>query len=141
MIGGVLLVILGLSAGFYAISELQLGTFRRMGTGMFPTVLAILLVALGLVISVPAFFRAGTLPSVDWRPLIFVSVGICAFALAIGRVGLVPAIIVLTLIAAFAERKPNFLRTGILAIALSAVAYLVFVYLLGIYIQPFGWRF
>jgi hypothetical protein len=48
IVGGLLLVVLGLGFSWYAAEHYDLGSLRRMGPGMFPTVLGVALACLGL---------------------------------------------------------------------------------------------
>ncbi len=141
LIGGGLLVVLGLWAGFHAIGNFDVGTVSRMGPGMFPASLGFLLAGLGALIALPALFRSGGPVTVDWRPLFLIMVGVLAFALTVTRFGMVPAIVVLTIAAVLADTKIKLVGTIILAIALSILAYLIFRLGLGIVLEPFRWPF
>lgn len=112
-----------------------------MGPGMFPMSLGFLLAGLGALIAIPAFFRQGTLPTIDWRPVIFVMAGVLIFALTVTRLGMVPAIILLTFAAVAADTKIGWRGAILLSIALSVIAYLIFRVGLGIVLEPFRWPF
>jgi hypothetical protein len=141
IIGGALLIILGLWAGFHAMSTFDLGTPSRMGPGMFPASLGFLLAGLGALIALPALFRGGPRITVDWRPMIFIMLGVWAFAIIVVPFGMVPAIVVLTIAAVLADTKIGIIGTAILAVALSVLAYLIFRVGLGIVLEPFRWPF
>lgn len=141
VVAGALLVVVGLSAALYATGHYPTGTLRRMGAGMFPMMLGYLLAGLGVLILVPALFRAGDLPVPDWRPLVAILVGISAFAVIVERFGMVPAIIGLTACVVFADGRPRALRTLLLACALSAIAFVVFQLALGIPLPAYRWPF
>src|SRR5690606_13342234 len=119
-----LLVALGLWAGFHAIANFDVGTVSRMGPGMFPAALGFLLASLGALIAIPALFRAGPKIEIDWRPMIFVMLGVLGFALTVTRLGMVPAVVVLTFAAVLADTKTRLIGTIVLAVALSVLAYL-----------------
>jgi hypothetical protein len=141
LIGGFLLIVVGVWAGLHAASTFDLGTVNRMGPGMFPMSLGFLLAGLGALIAIPAFFRQGTLPTIDWRPAIFVMAGVLIFALTVTRLGMVPAIILLTFAAVAADTKIGWRGAILLSIALSVIAYLIFRVGLGIVLEPFRWPF
>lgn len=141
IVGGGLLVVLGLGVGFYAAAKFEIGHPSRMGPGMFPTVLGFLLAGIGALIGVPAIFRSGELPTVDWRPLIFITLGTLLFSLTVTRLGMVPAVALLTVAAVFASTKVRLLDTLILVVALSILAYVIFRLGLGIVLEAFRWRF
>jgi hypothetical protein len=141
IIGGLALVTIGLFAAIYALASLDLGNVMRMGPGMIPAMLGVLLVLFGMAIFVPALLQQGTAIQVDWRPAILVSASILAFALIVGPFGMVPAIVVLTLIATRADSSLSILSTVILATGLALGAYLIFSVGLGAPLRVFNWPF
>jgi hypothetical protein len=72
------------------------------------------------------------------RPLVFVSLGIFAWALALIPFGLVPATAALIAISALATRPFRPVSTAALCVALSAAGYLVFIWGLGMPLTLFG---
>lgn len=141
IVGGGLLIVLGLWVGFYSVANYEVGQLGRMGPGMFPMVLGFLLAGIGALIGAPAMFRPGSLPDVHWRPLAFVTIGTLAFSLTVTRLGMVPAVALLTLMSVFAGTRVRLIHTLILVAALSILAYLIFRLGLGIVLEPFRWRF
>ncbi len=141
IIGGVLLIMVGAWAGLHAATTFDVGTMSRMGPGMFPASLGFLLAGLGILITIPALFRSGALPAVDWRPLLFIILGVMVFALTVTRLGMVPAIVLLTFAAVAADTKIGWKGAIVLAIVLSVIAYLIFRLGLGIVLEPFRWPF
>jgi hypothetical protein len=108
---------------------------------MFPASLGFLLAGLGAVIALPALFRPGEMPTVDWRPMLVIMLGVLVFGLTVTRLGMVPAIVLLTLISVFADTKLRLVGGLILSVALSLIAYLIFRVGLGIVLEPFRWPF
>lgn len=141
IVGGGALIAFGLWAGFHAVVNFDVGTMSRMGPGMFPAGLGFLLAFLGVLVMLPALFRPGTLPTVEWRPLIFTVIGVLAFALTVTRLGMVPAIVLLTIAAALADTKLKPIGIVLLAAGLSLIAYVIFRIGLGIVLEPFRWPF
>jgi hypothetical protein len=141
IVGGILLAVLGLAFSSYAAANYELGTLRRMGPGMFPTSLGIVLAAFGLVIAVPAFFRSGKRPEVRiWTP-IFVLAGVAAFAITIIPFGLIPAVLCVVVISSFAELRIKPFSLSILSTALCIIAWLVFRVGLGLPVAMFWWPY
>ncbi len=109
----------------------KLGTAREIGPGYFPFVLGSLLAVLGLVVSVRSISTRTAVVSMgewQWRPISLISLSILIFALALPRLGLMASIALMTVISAVAsEEKRTFKEMLILAVALMAFAYLVFV--------------
>ncbi|WP_312468681.1 MULTISPECIES: tripartite tricarboxylate transporter TctB family protein [Brucella] len=141
IVGGILLVALGLAFSWYAAANYELGTLRRMGPGMFPTSLGVVLAGFGLVIAIPAFFRPGVMPEIRvWTP-IYVLLGVGAFALTIRPFGLIPAVLSVVVISSLAELRVKPLSLTILSTALCLIAWLVFRVGLGLPVAMFRWPF
>jgi hypothetical protein len=141
IVGGGLLAALGAAAAAYAATHYNVGTITRMGPGMIPAALGVLLVILGLVIAIPGFFRSGQFPEVRIFTPIFVLGSIVAFAVLIRPFGLIPAVFVATFVATLAELKFRPLVSCALGLVLSVMAYGIFIAGLRLTIAPFAWPF
>lgn len=145
ILGGGVLIAIGLYAAFYAFTNLNLGTFSRMGPGMFPAGLGIVITTLGLLILIPALFRAGEPINIgvelDIRSFVIIVFGVIVFALLIDSFGIAPAVIVMTLIVRLAEEERRFLRPLVLGTILATVAVLIFRLGLGLPFQIIRWPF
>lgn len=139
IIGGALMIAGGAWFSLYAMNY-NLGTLRRMGPAYFPLGIGMLVVLFGLLLLLPALRRPGNFPRPEWRPFLAICTAVLVFALTVERLGLVPATLVLTASAAWAELRPNLRVTAILAVALSAIAVIVFTQGLGIPIPAFRWN-
>ena len=95
VVGGLLVVVIG--AGFFLSGrELEMGTSFRMGPGYFPTILSLLMVALGAVMTVLAWrgpHEEGAFGHVPWRGLILVVGAVLAFGLTLRGLGLGPVVV------------------------------------------------
>lgn len=134
LIGGVLLMALGAFVAYYASTHYELGTLRRMGPGMFPTLLGYLLCVVGLLIAAPSLYRARSDAQgepVEWRSLITVGGALAAFALTVNKLGIIPAILLMTAISAYADGRLRPLGILLLGGVLAGLAVLVFHVLLG----------
>ena len=123
------------------------GTGARMGPGYFPLVLGVLLALLGAVIT----FTAMVVETEDgektgkwiWRPVGYIVAANLAFGILLGglpsinlpAMGMVIAIVALTLIAAQAGTEFKLKEILILAAILVAGSYVTFVLLLKLQIQ------
>lgn len=141
IIGGALLIAIGGFAAAYAGARYSLGTITQMGPGMFPTVLGGLLIALGILIIIPALVRAGEMPTFEVLPFLSVILGIAGFALAIEPLGLVPAIVILSVVSVAADPRLSFLQSLLVAAALAVMCSIIFRYGLGISLQLARWPF
>lgn len=137
IIGGFTLVAIGLFAALYA-QRYDLGELQEMGPGYFPTALGVLLTVLGLFIAIPAFFREGTTINIEWKSLIWVLISLSVFAIALTKAGLIVATI-LSVLAAAVPSKSSWKTRVILALSLSVIIYLVFLFGLGMILPVWPW--
>lgn len=109
------------------------GTAARMGPGYFPTLLAGLLLVLGLIIGIRALWQQGPEPRpFKPVPLIIMSVSVVLFALLVDRLGIAVATVLLTIGARLAAPERRWPEVLLLALVLSAAAVVIFGYGLGI---------
>jgi hypothetical protein len=125
-LSGLMFIGFGLVALYFG-QKLALGTTVRMGPGYVPRMLALIMMSLGGLICVVALF-AGSEPveRIKWKPITLVTIGILCFALLFERAGLLPALVVLIMIASLAGEE--FKLTEVLAnmVVLAIVCTLVF---------------
>jgi len=138
---GGLLIVFGLGVSWYAAASYDLGTVRRMGPGMFPTALGVILAVLGLLIMVPAFFRTGERPYIRFFAPVFVLAGVAGFALLVRPFGLIPAILAVVVISSLAELKVRPVSLTLLSAGMCLLAWLVFRVGLGMTMPMFRWPF
>jgi hypothetical protein len=104
-LSGLMFIAFGLVALYFG-QKLALGTPVRMGPGYVPRMLSFILIGLGLLICIVALVKAGELAEKPkWKPITLVTIGIICFALLFERVGLLPALVVLILIASLAGEE------------------------------------
>ncbi len=128
---GVVFMLIGI-AGLYFGSDLAFGTAARMGPGYFPTLLSVLIIAIGVLVA----FRGMTLQgppieTIQLRPIAFVIAAILVFGYLIERIGLALTAALLTILAAYARPDVNLGETLLLGIGLALFTVVVFVYALG----------
>jgi hypothetical protein len=140
IIGGGVLICAGAFVAAYATTQLEVGSLARMGPGLFPAALGVLLCGFGVIIAVPALFRQGTPISLDVRPLVFVLASILVFGLTIRRFGVAPAVVVMTLVATLADQRVSWLGAIVLAVVLAGLAVLIFNVGLDIPVAPIIWE-
>jgi putative tricarboxylic transport membrane protein len=140
LIGGSVMIVIGLWAAVQAWLDYPLGSVGHMGPGMFPAGVGVLLALTGLLVFVPALFRAGpALAKPDLRAFFFVLLALVLFALTVDTFGLIPATAVLTVASVFADNKVGIVGTIVLTAVLATIAILVFSVGLGIPLEPFKW--
>jgi len=137
--GGGALVAIGGLAAVIAFQTLNMGTLTRMGPGMFPAAVGIILAALGVLILIPALFREGERIGRDKRSFVTIIGSMLVFAFLVRPFGLVPAIVGMTFLASRADSKLSWLATIVVAVCLSVGAIVVFRLGLGLPFSAFNW--
>ncbi|MBY3307872.1 tripartite tricarboxylate transporter TctB family protein [Rhizobium laguerreae] len=110
------------------------GSATRMGPGYFPTILGVILVLLGLLSLLRAFWSDGDpVGAIAWKPLLAITGCTALFAFLLPRAGLPLALAVLILISAAISENFKFAwRPALALMALVAFCVIVFVELLGV---------
>ena len=128
------LIFIAIGGGFVLLAQqYRLGDLHRMGPAMFPTLVGILLAALGFIIAVRAFALDGApVPRFEARPIGVSLLAIVLFGIALQWFGLVAAVAVLVLVGAHAARNVRPLESLALAAVMVAFSVGVFVWLLGL---------
>lgn len=137
---GILLTAIGVFAAYYSVTHYNLGTLHRVGPGLFPAAIGVVMIALGLMVVIPAALREGERTEFRLRPLVASLGGLLAFGLLIRTAGIVPAIYGLVLVASLAE-QPRWVQTIVLATGLSVGATLIFKVGLGLQAPIAVWPF
>lgn len=138
-LGGLILIIFGASYATYAITQYNLGTLRQMGPGMFPAAAGIMLTAFGAIVLATSLFRPGEKPEIRVLTPLFIFAGIGAFALLIGRFGLIPAVLAVVIISSLAELKVRPVSLLVLCTVLSVSSWMIFRQGLGLPIPMVTW--
>lgn len=137
---GLVLIAGGLLYAWYAYSSLPIGTIRRMGPGMLPMALGVILAGLGLAVAIPGLWRDERIPRFSPRALIMVLAAVVAFALLIRPLGLAAAVLAATVIGSLAQPGFRAVRVAVLSVALIGMAWFLFIFLLGLPIPLYDWR-
>jgi hypothetical protein len=121
--------------GLFLSRDYPIGTALRMGTGYVPRLLCWILLALGACVLLQGLREAQQglggqvmVARFGVRPLVLVTASLILFALALERLGLVVAILLLTLTAAFAIRGRGIVETLAAALVLIALSWGIFIY-------------
>ena len=125
-----LIFIAGGALALWAGADYQMGHAAQMGPGYVPRLLGFGLVGFGLVIAIRGFIAgSATVAPGHARPVLLILGGTLLFGLLIDRAGLAITCALVTVVTAFAAReKPNLMHVVILAVTLSLVTALLFVY-------------
>ncbi len=137
LLSGFMFVGIGLGT-VYVAADYPMGTLRRMGPGMLPIILGLMLCATGIALAVQSVLAGEHDPDIEapnWaaiRAAFFVLLSMLAFALLMRPAGMFIATMVLVLTASRAERGYPLLTAIILSVVLAGVAVGIFVYGLGL---------
>lgn len=141
ILGGALLMAGGSFVAFHAWNTLAMGTIRRMGPGMFPFWIGVLMVLIGAAILAGGFMRSGRIPPVAWRSTAAVLGAFACFALLVTPFGLVPAIVGLVAVSSLGDPSLRPLAIALLSIILSLLAWGIFRLGLGLPLTMLRWPF
>jgi hypothetical protein len=130
------LVVMTIGTGFLMFGrELETGTSFHMGPGYFPTILSIVMIALGAVITLQALrgpLQENSFGLLPWRGLAFIIGAPLAFGAILVGLGLAPAVLMVVLATAWASRYASLRSSLLLSIGLAAFCALLFIRLLGL---------
>lgn len=149
---GVTIALFGIWFAGYAALKLPLGSFAKMGSGMFPFLTGAGLAICGATLASQKFVAwrralasvepdVGEAEPVQWASLVIVVAAISAFAFLIRPFGLAPATFALILVASTASKELRPWVAALLACALTALAYLIFIVGLGLPFDLIKWPF
>lgn len=140
MTAGALLLLLGAAVAWYTLENYRIGTVTRMGAGLLPLSLGVILGGLGLFLMIGGWFRKGIIPEVRVLTPICVFGSIALFGLMIQPFGLLPSILASTTLASLAEKEFRPVRILVSGVILCAVAWGVFVAGIGLSIPLASWN-
>ena len=125
-LSGVMFIAFGLTALWFG-RHLAMGTSVRMGPGYVPHMLAYIMMVLGLIIAVVALYTGGEMVEAPkWRPITLVTIGIVIFALLFERLGMLPSLVALVLIASAGGDEFKLKEVVINIVVLTILCTLVF---------------
>ena len=131
---GVMFIAVGLFFALFAL-KYDMGTAQRMGPAYFPTVLGIILVILGIIISATGLTRAdpdGKVGKFHFAEMGWVLGSVVAFGLLLVPAGAMIAIFALVAISSMGSHEFRWKEVIALGIAMAIVTYVVFIWGLGV---------
>lgn len=120
-------------------STYKVGTLTSMGSGFMPVLLGVLLFILAIILGLAAVREIPSTQALPMRPLILASVSMLVWALLAERFGFIPSAICQYLLACAALPRDRWLQLLAGSVIISALAYGLFVGLLGLPLRAMGW--
>jgi Tripartite tricarboxylate transporter TctB family len=127
-LAGLLFICIGAGSLFMALSY-PFGDLQRMGPGFFPRVLGGILIVFGVVTLVRGL-KSGepVLGGWAWFPLAMLTAALVSFGWLMEHVGMLPALVVMFFVSAYAGREFRFLEVMILTVIMCVAATAIFVW-------------
>ncbi|MBL0143242.1 MAG: tripartite tricarboxylate transporter TctB family protein [Betaproteobacteria bacterium] len=140
-LAGLLFIAIG-AGGFGIALSYPFGSVQHMGPGFFPRVLGGILVGFGIVTLVRGL-RSGEPVQGEWGwyPLVMLTASLVAFGWLMEHVGLVASLVVLIVSSAYAGREFRWGEVAVLAVAMTLLALVIFVWGLGLPYELFAFEF
>jgi len=139
-LAGLIFLAFGLAAIHIADNDYPMGTMVRMGPGNFPVMLGGILALFGVYLAARGLGwpgKSATPAAWDWRPVSCIVASMLAFGFLVPRLGLVPALVAMFVVAALGGRGVRWREVLLLTVLMTAFAVGVFVYLLKLPFQLF----
>jgi hypothetical protein len=139
-LAGLLMIVVGTGA-MYIARDYPMGSALRMGPGYFPTGLGAILAMFGIYVLVRGLRTSEKVEGVwGWKALGFLTASLVVFGWMMDRVGMIPSLVVMFFIAARAGHEFKWIEVIILTVIMTAFAYGVFIYGLGMPYRLFWWQ-
>jgi hypothetical protein len=135
------LMMIGVGAlAFYMALDYPFGSALRMGPGYFPRMLAGILMTFGVYVMIRGIRTGEKVEGVwGWKALAMITVSLVVFGWCMDRIGMIPSLVIMFFLAALAGHQFKFIEVAILTVIMTAFAYGVFIYGLGLPYRLFWW--
>ena len=119
--------------------DYSMGSAVRMGPAYFPTALGVLMGLVGIAAIIRSFIATGDrITPFAWTQVVLVLASVVLFGVLARRAGLVPALVLLVLMSAYASVKFKWGPAILLAIGITVFSILVFLKGLGVPLPILG---
>ena len=140
-LAGLLMISVGAIA-FYMALDYPFGSALRMGPGYFPRVLAGILMTFGLYVMIRGIKSGEKVEGAwGWKALAMITVAFVVFGWLMDRIGMIPSLVVMFFLAALAGHQFKWLEVTILTVLMTAFAWAVFIWGLGLPYRLFWWDY
>jgi len=143
LIAGLMFAVIGVIF-FIGAANYQLGTAARMGPGWFPRALGGIMTFLGILIAGVGLKNQAAWAATQgigwtWKPVVILTGAVLLFGFALPTLGMVIAIILLTLISGFAAHDKNYKELAMITVIMCLFCAAVFVWGLKLQMKLFPW--
>jgi len=140
-LAGLLMISVGAIA-FYMALDYPFGSALRMGPGYFPRVLAGILMTFGLYVMIRGIKSGEKVEGAwGWKALAMITLAFVVFGWLMDRIGMIPSLVVMFFLAALAGHQFRWLEVTILTVLMTAFAWAVFIWGLGLPYRLFWWDY
>jgi hypothetical protein len=129
-VAGLIFFSFGWAALVIADNDYPMGSLTRMGPGDFPAGLGVILGLFGIFLMARGIGWSRDTATWNWRPVSCIVGSMLVFGFLVPRAGLVPALAAMFFVAALGGREFRWREVSLIALVMTALAVLVFVYLL-----------
>ena len=139
-LSGLLMISIGTIA-FWMALDYPFGSALRMGPGYFPRVLAGIFIVFGIYVGLRGLRTGEMVQGIwGWKALALVTVAFWLFGWLMDHIGMIPSLVVLFFVSAFAGHEFKFKEVLILTVVMTTFAWAVFIYGLGMPYRLFWWE-
>ena len=139
LLAGLLMIGVG-AAAFYMALDYPFGSALRMGPGYFPRVLAGLMIAFGIYIGLRGLRIQEKVEGVwGWKALALITTAFFVYGWLMDRIGMIPSLVVLFFVSALAGHEFKLKEVIVLTVVMTAFAWAVFIWGLGMPYRLFWW--
>ncbi|HOA99975.1 tripartite tricarboxylate transporter TctB family protein [Casimicrobium huifangae] len=143
LLAGLMFIVIGV-VFFVGAYNYQMGTAARMGPGYFPRILGGVMAVLGVIVAGIGLKNQAQWAATDgigwtWKPVIILTAAVVLFGATLPSLGMVIAIILLTIISGIAAHDKNYRELAIITVIMCLFCAAVFVWGLKLQMKLFPW--
>ena len=143
LLAGLMFIVIGV-VFFVGAYNYQMGTAARMGPGYFPRILGGVMAGLGVIVAGIGLKNQAQWAATDgigwtWKPVIILTAAVVLFGATLPSLGMVIAIILLTIISGIAAHDKNYRELAIITVIMCLFCAAVFVWGLKLQMKLFPW--
>lgn len=143
LLAGLMFIVIGV-VFFVGAYNYQMGTAARMGPGYFPRILGGVMAVLGVIVAGIGLKNQAQWAATEgigwtWKPVFIVTLAVVLFGATLPSLGMVIAIILLTMLSGFAAHDKNYRELAIITVIMCLFCAAVFVWGLKLQMKLFPW--